>query len=509
MPRSVVTVEKSALRKARKAMGISKFSGWEPGNSHRRGTSWSEKYGERHGLQRVRSFPLGINPPQRVRIYSRGDRFLLQWWDPREQRTLSERVDGDLVEAISQARGIDSRLEHFKSSGRKQQRLEHAQVVDRYIADLNRRANAGEIDIGTVRRYEASLRRHYLPYVQQPAISKKYSQVAKIDRDFQLEFTAHMQCVQVSPNGHHNSSRRPMKQPGFVLDVVRAMLEWASDPDRGNMLPDGFRNPFNARKRSTRQIATDPLSEPDITMPMAISLIEACDAFQLSIFAPLLLYGLRPGELGWIFQENVADEWLRVPCQGDLDYFTKGRRDKSFPVVTCLRPLWDRVSASSLGLLYVHRRAVEGRGKFPFLGCSKAQLAEEFRRRCAATKDLNALRRRQLRDRLMKESGQLSYDDIKAEFNKTTSRLDWPNKATLKDLRHLFSTCLEDAGVPKYYRRYLMGQSFGKAPIVTYTHVTESHVKAHYEVALESTLAPIREAIECRWQALNATRSLR
>ncbi len=433
---------------------------------------------------------------------------MLQWWDARERATLNERVDGDLVEAISRARDIDTRLEHFKSSGRKPQRFEFTKVVDQYTADLQRRADAGEIDIGTVCRYEASLRRHFVPFVQQLAVSKKYPHVAKIDREFQLEFAAHMNHVQVSPNGHENSRRRPIKQPGFVLDVVRAMLEWASDPDRGNLLPEGFRNPFAARKRGTRQIATDPLSEPGITIPMATSLIAACDAYQLSIFAPLLFYGLRPSELGWIFRENIEAEWLRVPCSADLDYFTKGRRDKSFPIVDCLRPLWEASRGSVTGLLYVNRTVAEGRSNPAFLGWSAAQLAAEFRRSCTAVKAPNARQRRRIRNQVMKESGQLNYDHVEAEFKKLSRQLEWPANATLKDLRHLFSTCLEDAGVPEFYRRYMMGQSFGKAPIVAYTHITESPVRTYYQVALESKFAPIMEAIENRWRALKAMPSL-
>ena len=37
---------------------------------------------------------------------------------------------------------------------------------------------------------------------------------------------------------------RPMKGQRFVLDTVRAMYEWAADPERGRLLPEGFRNPF-------------------------------------------------------------------------------------------------------------------------------------------------------------------------------------------------------------------------------------------------------------------------
>ena len=123
-----------------------------PENTHAKKT-WSESYGRRHQLRRVREFPPGIDGPNKVRLYAGRDHFVLQWWDKAEQRTLNECVDGDLVTAIAQAREIDERLEHFRSSGRKSGRLRHADLVERYQDDLRQRADAGEIDVATVRRY--------------------------------------------------------------------------------------------------------------------------------------------------------------------------------------------------------------------------------------------------------------------------------------------------------------------------------------------------------------------
>jgi hypothetical protein len=47
-------------------------------------------------------------------------------------------------------------------------------------------------------------------------------------------------------------------------------------------------------------------------MEMAAKLILHCDRFQLPIFSILCLYGLRPGEIGWLFGEDMTDGWLRV-----------------------------------------------------------------------------------------------------------------------------------------------------------------------------------------------------
>ncbi len=461
-----------------------------------------EKYAQQHRLIRISEFPRGVTAPGKVRLYARRDHYVLQWWEKQEKRTLNERVEGDLVTAITRAREIDSRLQHFKSSGRKSERCDHATIVDRFIKSLQLRADAGEIDVETTRRYESALRRHYLQFMEQPGISRKYRQVSAVDGQFQQMFAAFLSHVQVSPNGHPNARTRPLKQTTFIMDAVRAMLEWAADTERGNLLPDGFRNPFAGRKRETRQVAADPLSEPDISVSMAVNLLCACDPFQLAIFAPLALYGLRPGELGWLFREYVREDWVRVPCNLDLDYLTKGRRQKTFPVVSCLEPLWRLGGPVRHGLLYVHRHVDGENFQPPLLGRSLPQLVEEYRHRSAAQNSMNAKMRRKVRDTLLKEAGQLKYDYVECEFQKLSRFLEWPTTATLKDLRHLFATCLENAGVPEFYRRYFMGQSFGRAAIVSYTHITADQVRKQYERVLTSELAPVVVAIERRSKEL-------
>ena len=90
----------------------------------------------------------------------------------------------------------------------------------------------------------------------------------------------------------------------------------------------------------------------------------------------------------------------------------------------------------------------------------------------------------------------MSYHNIDDEFQRVRRRLGWPQAATLKDFRHLFSTCLENAGMPQYYRRYLMGQSPGRDAIVTYTHLNE--LRQRYVEAIERTMRPMIDAIAHR-----------
>lgn len=459
--------------------------------------SWNQRYGVEHQLRRIHEFPEGILPPRKVRIYRRRDHFLLQWWDPGEKRTQNARVEGDLVTAIAQAREIDKRLTHFNAASTAPRHVRHEQLVNGFVGHLRHRADAGEIDVATVCRYESALR-HYLDFVQQPGLTAAQRYAAGIDREFQLQLATYLNNLRIAPNGRASTTIRPMKGQAFVLDVVRSMLEWAADPERGNLLPEGFRNPFNQRARNTQRVARDPLKPPDITTKMAVELVQAADRFQLTIIAPLLLYGLRPGELGWLFAEHVQAGWLSVPNILELDYTTKGRRDKRFPLVTCIEALWNLKSRAATGLIYSHRAAIEGHSKPPLAGLSLSGLTTELRKRHVASDSGGAAERRQVRDRLMKDAGQLSYDHVEDEFKQLARRLRWPPTATLKDFRHLFATCLQNTGMPEFYRRYLMGHAFGNAPIITYTHLSEDKVREHYQQALATELAPLVEDIERR-----------
>ena len=277
------------------------------------------------------------------------------------------------------------------------------------------------------------------------------------------------------------------------LSWIRAapLFAWASDRERGNYLGDGFLNPFCDRRQRATSVRNIPLGEPDITVDMAADFLSRCDAFQLRLFSIILLCGLRPSEVTYLFYESVDDNWLRVKCLPELNYFTKGRRNKQFPLID---PLRDLIGPNESGLIFVRRGADAS---------PKARLQQfvlELERRWTQGRDRSANQRQRLRDQVLMEHGCLNYDRIEGDFQSVASSLNWPRSATLKDFRHLFSTCLENAGVPEFYRRFLMGQSAGRSAIVGYTHLNK--VKDHYAAALEKEFAPIIGAIHDRSRAI-------
>lgn len=461
---------------------------------------WSQKYGSKHRLIRVTEFPSGIIPPKKVRIYHRCDHFLLQWWDTKQKTNLSYRVNGDLVSAISRAREIEERLKHFKASGMGWQRIRHHELVELYIADLNIRVEASEIDGRMVRRYESALG-HYLAFVKLLTIEKQFPSATNVDRNFAMKFVAYLVNKQISPNGHVNSKRRRMVSSRFVEDVVRSMFNWAAASDKGNLMPAGFHNSFSGTSRRAQEAPRDLFGEPDITTEMATEFILKCDTFQLPLFSVLIFYGLRASEPCFAFRDELKDGWLVLRCLPELSYRTKGRRNKRLPIIDCIAPLLQpTVTDSTKGLLFVRRSVMENREIPKLLRASLKELEQVFSERCACSPGQTLKARETNRDKLLEDAGGLKYDHIQHEFSRLARRLNWPATATLKDFRHLFSTEMQNGGMPEFYRRYLLGHSPGKAAVVNYTHL--NRLRERYEEAVSRQFQPLVEAVVHQSQEL-------
>lgn len=465
-----------------------------------RRSSWSERYGDRHRIRRVTDFPAGVVPPKRTHIYRRRDYFIIQWYDSKAGKNTAQRVDGDLVDALSVAREIDRRLEDFKDAGRAGRKLGHRELVERFSKDLDRRADAGEIAPTTVGRYGSALS-HYLAYAEQQQILKAHPVVVGVDRQFALEFAAFLRNRMISPNGHARARQRKLRGHGFILDAVRAMFEWADDPHRGNCMPAGFRNPFRSAALKRRGQSTDPTIEPDITLDMAVEFLESCDGFQLRLFATMLLCGLRAAEPVFLFHSHITDRWLDVGCLPDLAYVTKGARHKRVPLVAELACLLGMSQATTQGgLLFLRRRVAEGRQKPPLLSCGLAELTAEFERRCAQANAKTAADKQKIRDELVRDAGGLNYDLIDGEFRRVARKLKWPTAATLKDFRHLFATSLANGGMPEHERRYLMGHAPGRDAINIYTHLNA--IDEHYQAVVASQWQGILDVLGQRTEAI-------
>lgn len=106
-----------------------------------------------------------------------------------------------------------------------------------------------------------------------------------------------------------------------------------------------------------------------------------------------------------------------------------------------------------------------------------------------------------VRDGVMRDADRLDNDHVQGEFECLAKGLGWSATATLKDLRHLFATTLNNAGVPNGYVRYLMAHAPGKAALIAYTHLDQ--LRRHYSAALQQKRRALLEIINQRAAALH------
>jgi hypothetical protein len=334
--------------------------------------TWSSRYGERHKLERITEFPRGVLPPKKIRLYSRANHFVLQWWAPTQKRTSSDRVDGDFLAALTRARQLDEQLDERGCVSTGRRRLSYSELVDGYIDHLRRRAEAGEIDLRTVARYRTALE-YFKNFTAQSEITAAYAHPGRTDRDFVLRFQGFLQRQRIS----RGNVVRPLEGYEFILATVRSAFTWASDPEQGNLLADSFRNPFTGRNWTIRRPAIDLTRELPITIPMAAAFLQECDEYQKRLFAPLILFGLRAAEICWVFNEDVTSGWFTVRCHAGIDYLTKGQRDKKFPLLPKIGMFL--IPSSDCGL-WVQRRSWD---KDTGSALSREVMIAEYQRRLA------------------------------------------------------------------------------------------------------------------------------
>ena len=162
--------------------------------------TWSSRYGERHRLDRITEFPRGVLPPKKIRLYSRADHYVLQWWDPAQKRTLSDRVNGDFLAALTRARQLDEQLDERGRVSTGRRRLSYGELVDGYIDHLRRRADAGEIDLRIGARYQTALE-YFKKFTSQLEVAADYSHPGRTDREFVLRLQGFLQQQRVLRKG--------------------------------------------------------------------------------------------------------------------------------------------------------------------------------------------------------------------------------------------------------------------------------------------------------------------
>lgn len=388
------------------------------------------------------------------------------------------RVGPDVAGARQLAAQINGQLASHAPAALSFQPVLIAELRSRW---LSHHEDIARSSLQTVRRYRAATE-HLVRFLDQTRTPRSTEQF-RID---QAElFVRYLRSIQVHPNGHANSTRRPLLDKGiqFILEACRAMFGYAIK--RRHLSPYS-ENPFAGLRLEKMPIENSKRIEL-FTPEEETRFLEACDAWQLPIFVTLMLTGLRPSELTHILLPDDVD-WergvLRIRNKPALGWQVKTRNEREIPLVPPLRSFLEQfVGERTAGPLFLRRRF--SGGETPLLGYATFREMEQVaRQRHEAAESVDDVSNGEVRSKVLRgiwrDAGAIRAERIREEFMRVCRRIGLSEQTCPKMLRHLFATALQDANVDPLIRNEVMGhvvgghggRDLGMTAVYTHTRAT-------------------------------------
>jgi len=277
------------------------------------------------------------------------------------------------------------------------------------------------------------------------------------------EFLRWLRALQIAPNGHPRSRRRPLRERGirFILNTCRSLYQYAA---KRRHLPSYADNPFS-------ELASLNFHEDD-AKPVFIfdqeterQFLATADGWSFPIHFLLAKTGLRPGEAAHLLIEELDSDsgWLHIRGKPELGWRVKTRRERSVPliaeVVSVLRTV---VGTRPAGPLFL-------RPKFPvaksrLANCNREQLAAACRARLSARENelgrpLSRQEAARVAQAVWHDAGAIDADDIRRSFIRVAAAIGLVGVTCPKSWRHTFATLLQDANVDPLVRQITMGHA--------------------------------------------------
>jgi integrase len=379
----------------------------------------------------------------KVTIYRRGDTYCLYY----RQGGLTHRrkVDGNLAVARATAHKVLTALDDNRPSPVAYTRISPDELVAGYLAAV---ADVQKLSLRTQDRYRAALQR-FTDYCQ----SARIVSADRVDVATVEGFVAWLRGAKRARNGAANGRRKDAYQLGgvkFILATCQTAFNWAA---RRRMLPPYAENPFAAvgvdRLKDRPADAAPRVFSPD----QERAFFAACDDWQRPLFAVLAAYGLRVGELTHLLVEDVdlaADQFV-VRSKPWLFWQVKTGKERRLPLVPATRPLFERaLGGRRSGFVFVNRPPKRGRSGVEELA-GGTSLRSVVERELAAFDSANPgggeRKRKRVAVAVARRYGQIPEKRVREEFMALTRQIGCPEFTRAHDLRHLFTTRAQAAGV--------------------------------------------------------------
>ncbi len=410
------------------------------------------------------------------------------------------RVGPSLDEAKQLAAQINAQLEAGATAALSFESLTIEELRRRW---LDHHEQILRSSLQTINRYRTATD-HLLRFIEQ---SRGAGTTSSFRTTHAEQFVRYLRTVQVAPNGHPHSQKRPLLDKGvkYILLCCRTLFHFAI---KRRYLSAYAENPFTALELDRMPV--------EIVRPVTIfssdderRFLEACDDWQFPLFLTLMLTGMRPGELCHLLLPDDLDlqnAIVHVRNKPELGWQVKTRNERSIPLVRPLvKILTIMLAGRQSGPVFVRRTFLprigeEHDGKAynvnDLFRRANARLAEA---RLVNNQELSRAKKQSIIRTVWRDLGVLKTDRIRNEFIRLTKQIGCPAMTAPKALRHLFATCLQEGNVDPLIRCELMGHSIsthqsashGLGMTATYTQTRLETKRTQLEAAMDNRPATV------------------
>lgn len=391
-----------------------------------------------------------------VTIYKRGHSFSLYFRE--HGATRRRKVDGNLAVARATAARVAAALAEGQRAP-----IGHDRTTPRALVGvfLETAATVRDLAPRTCDRYRAALER-FLEFCDDSGLAS----LDEVDGAAVEDFVRWLRGRTRTRNGAARGKRDRYKTGGiwFILSTCRAAFLWAA---RRRMLPPFAENPFQGVPiEALRDRDEDGGATRVFSPAQEAAFFAACDAWQRPIFEALATYGLRVGELTHLLVEDVDLDagTISVRSKPELGWSVKTGRQRVLPLTPRMRELFGGlIGGRRAGFVFLNEEYATGH-KAPAAAFGSPQAFRARLRRIvddltAGNPGATDQDRRRAITAFCRAMGQMPEKRIRAELMKRTRDIGCPEFTRAHDLRHLFSSRAQEAGVNPLLVQELLGHS--------------------------------------------------
>ena len=392
----------------------------------------------------------------KVTIYKRGETYHLYYRQGRI--TQRRKVEGNLAVARTTAHKVMTALDEGRPSPIAYNRTTPEAMVKGYLGAVT---NVRKLALRTQDRYRAALDR-FLDFCQAEGINA----IDRIEEATVETFVQWLRGQKRTRNGAAKGRRDAYQVGGvkFILSTCRTAFNWAA---KHRMLPPFRPNPFILFGiDQLKDRVSEPSKEQLFTPAQERAFFAACNPWQRDVFTILASLGLRVGELTHLLIEDVdlAHDVLIVRSKPWMHWTVKTGRERQLPLLPETREILVRaIGGRKAGFVFLNAEYLSGRQRLAHVFSSpqgfKGQVERLVAELLARQPDADEREQKRIVVAFCRTMGQIPEKRLRCEFMALTQKIGCPEFTRVHDLRHLFTSRAQAAGINPILVQEMLGHT--------------------------------------------------